>query len=193
MTKTLQNLAAAFIGESQARNRYTYYASTAKKEGYEQISAIFLETADQEKEHAKQLLKLIKELEAKLSDKQPIIVEAEVPTVLDGTLKNLQAAAAGEKHEYSRMYPDFAKIADEEGLVDIAAQLRAIARAEEHHEERYNKLIEEVSAGTVFNKPAARAWVCRNCGYEHDGEEAPTVCPACKHQRGYFMVKSENY
>lgn len=193
MQKTLKNLAAAFIGESQARNRYSFYASTAKKEGYEQISAIFLETAEQEKEHAKQLFKLINELEARGGERQALKVEAEIPTVFDGTLKNLEAAAQGEKYEFSQMYPEFAKIAEEEGLDDIATRLRSIARAEEHHEERYNKLIEEMISGTVFKKQAMRSWVCRNCGYEHEGDEAPTTCPACSHPRGYFQVKSENY
>lgn len=193
MQQTMQNLAAAFIGESQARNRYTYYASIAKKEGYEQISAIFLETADQEKEHAKWLLKLINELQIRTSQKPELKIEAEVPTVLASTLENLQAAVKGENHEYTQMYPDFANIADSEGLPEIATRLRSIARAEEHHEERYKKLIAEIEAGTVFKKTEKTSWVCRNCGFEHEGESTPLLCPACSHPRAYFQVKSENY
>ena len=193
MQQTLKNLAAAFIGESQARNRYTYYASAAKKEGYEQISAIFLETADQEKEHAKQLLLLINELQAKAGEKAEIRIEAEVPTVLGTTMENLEAAAAGENYEHIRMYPDFALMADGEGLAEIATRLRAIARAEEHHEERYRKLIKELGEGQIFRKSEDVSWVCRNCGYEHRGKEAPSVCPACTHPQAYFQVKKENY
>lgn len=193
MQKTIKNLAAAFIGESQARNRYTIYSKIAKKEGYEQISAIFLETAEQEREHAKWLLRLINELKEKGADASDLKVEAEVPSVVGTTLENLQAAASGENHEYSEMYPSFAKIAREEDLEAIANRLMFIAHAERHHEERYKKLIANLEKGKVFQKDQETAWVCRQCGYEHNGVSAPVECPACGHPQAYYQVKEEMF
>jgi len=192
MEQTIKNLAAAFIGESQARNRYTFYAKVAKKEGYEQMSAIFLETAEQEREHASQLMKMINQLKEKGASSD-LKVEAEVPSVLGTTLDNLKAAAAGENHEYTDMYPGFAKIADEEGLPEIAARLRSIADAEKHHEERYLKFIANIEAGTVFKRSEQSEWFCRNCGYPHIGPEAPNECPSCGHEQAYFQLKCECY
>lgn len=193
--KTLKNLAAAFVGESQARNRYTIYAKIAKDEGFEQISAIFLETADQEREHAKWLLRMINDIEEKEGMKQEeIVVEAGVPTVTGDTATNLKAAIAGENHEFSKMYPDFAGDATEDGLPEVASRLRFIAKAEAHHEERYKKLLKEVEAGSVFKKTKEVNWVCRNCGYEHkDCMEAPRTCPACSYPQSFFQVKNEIY
>jgi len=193
MQNTLKNLAAAFIGESQARNRYTIYAKIAKKEGYEQMSEIFLETADQEREHAKWLMRMINELEEKLGIKQEIKVNAEVPTDIGTTTENLKAAAAGEYYEYSQMYPTFATEAEAEGLVEVAKRLKAIARAEQHHEERYKKLLSALESRTVFKRVSEIDWVCRKCGYEHGGAEAPNTCPACGHPQSYYQVKCENY
>lgn len=190
MTKTLENLTKAFIGESQARNRYTFYAKVAKKEGFEQIAGIFLETAEQEKEHAKRLFEHIQELKEGLGE---IKVEAVAPTIYDNTTQNLKASIAGEHYEYSEMYPDFARTAEEEGLDKIAIRLKSIAKAEEHHEERYIKLLTQVEAGTVFKKDEQTAWVCRECGYVHVGNEPPAECPSCNHSQGYFQLKCERY
>ncbi|MBD3387732.1 MAG: rubrerythrin family protein [Candidatus Altiarchaeales archaeon] len=190
MEKTLENLTKAFIGESMARNRYTFYAKTAKKEGYEQISAVFLETAEQEREHAKWLFRLINDLK---KDDEPIVVEAEAPTVLGTTTDNLKAAISGENYEYTSMYPEFAKVAEEEGLAEIADRLKAIARAESHHEERYKKLLEEVEGGSVHKKKDKVEWMCRKCGYVHEGTEPPEKCPSCGHPPAYFQVKCETY
>lgn len=190
MEKTIKNLGAAFIGESQARNRYHYYAKAAKKEGYEQLAGIFMETADQEKEHASQLMKMIKGLK----QNEPIKIEGtEVPTVLGTSEENLKAAIAGENHEHTSMYPDFAKTAQEEGLAEIAAQLTAIANAEKHHEERYQKLLEQLEAGTIFKKEEEVSWICRECGYEHSGIEPPEECPSCKHPQAYYQLKNEEF
>jgi len=192
--KTLECLVKAFIGESQARNRYTFYASIARKEGFEQISEIFLVTADNEAEHAETLFKLINELKKRSGeDFGEVTVEAVAPTVLGSTAENLKAAIAGENYEHSKMYPEFAKIAEEEGFPDIAARLRAIAQAEKHHEERYRKLLKEVEAGTVFKKDKEVWWVCRKCGYVHYGREPPEKCPSCGHSRSFFQVKCEEY
>ncbi len=194
MDKTIKNLVKAFIGESQARNRYTFYSKIAKQEGYEQIAEIFLITAENEKEHANNLFKLINELKKKSSEKlDEIIVEASTPTILGSTAENLRAAIAGENYEHTQMYPEFAKVAEEEGYKEIAERLRAIAKAEEHHEERYQKLLKEVEAGTVFKKEKEVWWVCRECGYIHFGKEPPEKCPSCDHPRSYFQVKCEEY
>ena len=193
MQNTINNLAKAFIGESMARNRYTIYAKIAKKEGYEQISAVLLETAEQEREHAKWLMRLINGLEEKNGKKAEIKVEAEVPTVIGTTAENLRAAIAGENHEYTKMYPDFADEANKENLPEIAGRLRSIARAEAHHEERYKKLLAEFESGTLFQKDEETVWVCRQCGYEHRGKSAPAACPACGHPQGYYQVKAEVY
>ncbi|MBM4241144.1 MAG: rubrerythrin family protein [Euryarchaeota archaeon] len=194
MNKTIENLTKAFIGESQARNRYTFYSKIAKKEGYEQIAEIFLITADNEREHAKWLFRLINELKAK-SDQEfdPIIVEAEAPTTLGTTTENLKAAIAGEHYENTEMYPEFANVADQEGLSEIATRLRAISQAEEHHEDRYKKLLRKVEAGTVFRKEKEVEWVCRKCGYVHVGKQPPEKCPACDHPEKYYEIKIEQY
>ncbi len=193
MEKTIQNLTKAFIGESQARNRYTFYAKVAKKEGYEQIAAIFLETANHEKEHAKRLFEHIQELKEKLGDNETINVEAAAPTVYGTTAENLQAAIDGEHYENVEMYPEFAKTAEEEGLSEIAERLKAIAVAEKHHEERYRKLLEQVKAGTIFKKEKEVQWTCRECGYVHTGTEPPEKCPSCSHEKSFYQIKCEEY
>ncbi len=183
-TKTEQNLLTAFAGESQARNRYTYFASQAKKEGYVQIAAIFEETANQEKEHAKRLFKFLEGGEVK--------IEAAFPAgVIGNTLENLKAAAMGENYEHTQMYPEFAKIAEEEGFPEIAAVFRSIAVAEKYHEKRYKDLAANIEAGKVFKRDKPIKWRCRNCGYVHEGEEAPEVCPACAHPRAHFELYVE--
>jgi rubrerythrin len=194
MKKTIENLTQAFIGESQARNRYTIYSKIAKKEGYEQISAIFLETANQELEHAKQLFKLIQELK-KESDENldEIMVKAGAPTVMGTTIENLKASAGGENYEYTDMYPSFAKTAKEEDYPQIAVRLNSIGKAEAHHEERYLKLIKEVEGENIFKKEDEKIWVCRNCGYTHNSKAAPEKCPACDHPQAYFQIKCENF
>jgi len=194
MRNTIENLVKAFIGESQARNRYTFYAGVAKKEGFEQIAEIFLITADNEKEHAETLFELINELKKKSGESlSEIKVEVSAPTILGTTVENLKAAIAGENYEYTKMYPEFANVAEKEGLLKIAARLRAIAKAEEHHEERFKKLLKEVEAGTVFKKEKEVWWVCRKCGYVHFGKEPPEKCPSCGHSKNYFQVKCEEY
>lgn len=190
MQKTLVNLTKAFIGESQARNRYTFYASQAKKEGYLQISEIFIETATQEKEHASKLFAAIQELKC---DNKEIIVEAVAPTAIGNTEENLRVAADGENYEYSEMYPEFAKIAEEENLLEIAARFRSIAIAEKHHEERYLKLLKEVKDGTIFKKSEEKIWVCMECGYEHKGTTPPNLCPSCSHPKEFYKIKCEQY
>ena len=172
-SKTEQNLMTAFAGESQARNKYTYFASVAKKEGYEQISEIFNKTADNEKEHAKMWFKLLGEL--------------------GDTAKNLAAAAEGENYEWTDMYATFAKEAEEEGCVEIAAKFRAVAAIEKTHEERYRKLLANVEMQQVFEKAEQTMWECRNCGHLVMGKKAPELCPVCAHPKSYFEVRKENY
>ena len=181
-TQTAKNLMAAFAGESQARNRYTYWASQAKKEGYVQVQMIFEETANQEKEHAKRLMKL---MNADLKG-ETLNVNGDFPVMLGDTMENLKAAAGGEHEEWENMYPSFAKVADEEGFPEIAAILRAIAMAEKMHEERYLKLAKQIEDGTVFKKDHKVLWKCNNCGFVVESLEAPTVCPACNHPQAYF-------
>ncbi len=194
MKNTIENLVKAFIGESQARNRYTFYAKIAKNEGFEQIAEIFLVTAENEKEHASNLFKLINELKKKSNEKlDEIEVEAGAPTILGNTAENLKAAIAGENYENTKMYPNFAEVAKKEGFPEIAERLRAIAKAEGHHEERYKKLLKEVKAGTFFKKEKDVWWVCRECGYVHFGKEPPEKCPSCDHLRSYFQLKCEEY
>ncbi len=193
MQKTLENLTKAYIGESQARNRYSFYAKVAKKEGYEQIAGVFMETAEQEKEHAKRLFEHIQELKVNSDNKDEIVVEAAAPITYGDTKENLIAAIKGENYENIEMYPEFAKVAEEEGLAKIAARLRAIAVAEEHHEERYQKLLDQLKAGTVFKKGKEVMWVCRECGYVHFGTDAPEICPSCDHPEAYYQVKCEEY
>ena len=185
MKKTLENLTKAFIGESQARNRYSFYAKIAKKEGYEQIAGIFLITAENEKIHAKRLFEHIQELK----QGEEIIVEAPAPLTYGNTAENLKAAIAGENHEHTFMYPEFAKIAEEEGLDKVAARLRAIAKAEEHHEERFKKFLDQINNNSVFKKDKEVWWMCRECGYIHFGTEAPQICPSCDHPQSYYQLK----
>ena len=194
MKDTAENLTKAFIGESQARNRYTFYARIAKKEGFEQIAEIFLVTADNEREHAKWLFRLINGLKKKSDGKSDWVrVEATAPTTLGNTAENLKAAIAGENYEYTQMYPGFADVAEKEGFPEIARRLRAIARAEQHHEERYKKLLKEIEGNTIFKKEKRVYWVCRKCGYVHEGEEPPEECPSCSHPKNYFELKCEEY
>jgi rubrerythrin len=195
MKETLKCLVKAFIGESQARNRYTYYAKVAQKEGYEQIGEIFLVTADQEKIHAKRLFELIQELKKELpaNEQGEIHVEASAPTGYETTFENLEFAAEGEHYEYSTMYPEFAKIATKEGYPKIAARFMAIAKAEEHHEERYKKLHEQLKNGTSFKKSEKVWWVCRECGYAFFGTNPPEKCPACDHPQAFYQRKCEEY
>lgn len=194
MKNSIENLAKAFIGESQARNRYTFYAKIAKKEGFEQIAEVFLLTAENEEEHAKWLFRLINDLKKKSSeDIDEIEVEAVVPTILGSTAENLKAAIAGENYEHTEMYPEFADIAEKEGFPEIAARLRAIAVAEKHHEWRFEKLLKEVEGNTVFKKDGKVYWVCRKCGYIHEGEKPPEKCPSCSHPKNYFELRCEEY
>ncbi|MBA1336306.1 MAG: Rubrerythrin [Firmicutes bacterium] len=188
-TKTAENLMKAFAGESQARNRYTYYASTAKKEGYVQISNIFMETAENEKEHAKRFFKFLNEsLKGEMVE-----INASYPVSLGDTKSNLLAAANGENEEWSDLYPEFAKVADEEGFPEVAIVFRKIAEVEKHHEERYRKLLSNLENDSVFKKAVVTKWKCNNCGYIHEGESAPETCPACAHPQGYFEVLVEAY
>lgn len=188
--ETLKNLGKAFIGESQARNRYTFYAKTAKKEGLPQISALFLLTAENEAQHAKWLMRMINELSQKSGE--PFEVNAaEVPTVFADTASNLAAAIEGEHHEQTQMYPTFAKVAREEGLEEIADRLEAIAKAERHHEERYAKLLENLKNNTLFKKESEVEWVCLECGYVHKGTQPPEECPSCSHPKQHFIVNCE--
>lgn len=190
MKKTIKNLAYAFIGESQARNRYTRYAKIAKKEGYEAIAANFDLTADQEAEHAKWLMRMINQLKEENDQEEEIVVEsAEVPTVLGGTKENLQAAIKGENHEYTQMYPEFAQVAEEEGYLEIAQRLRAIAQAEKNHEDRYQKFLEDIKEERVFVQEEEVIWQCRKCGYMHKGNKAIAECPSCGHPQAYFEIK----
>ncbi|KIX13768.1 rubrerythrin [Dethiosulfatarculus sandiegensis] len=185
-TQTEKNILTAFAGESQARNRYTYFASQAKKDGYKQIEAIFLETANQEKEHAKRLFKFLEGGEVE--------IQASFPAgVIGTTLDNLAEAAGGENYEHTVMYPSFAKVALEEGFPEIAACMESIAVAERYHEERYNAFIENIKADKVFKREETVTWRCRNCGYNHVGVGAPEVCPACAHPKAHFELKDGNW
>jgi rubrerythrin len=185
-TKTEKNVLAAFAGESQARNRYTYFASVAKKEGYEQISAIFTDTAENEKEHAKMFFGLLEGGDVEIMAAYPA-------GVIGDTAANLEASANGERMEWTAIYKDFAKIAKEEGLDQVATVFKEIAEVEEGHEARYRKLLANVKAGKVFTKDILAKWRCRNCGYIHEGKSAPKLCPACKHPQAYYEVQAENY
>ncbi len=185
-TQTEKNILTAFAGESQARNRYTYFASQAKKDGFVQISAIFEETANQEKEHAKRLFKLLEGGEAQVTASFPA-------GVIGTTLENLNEAAAGENYEHTTMYPEFAQKAEEEGFNDIADVFMAIAVAERQHEKRYKDLAANIETDRVFKRETKVTWRCRNCGYLHDGEEAVDECPACAHPRAHFELLGENY
>ncbi len=185
-SQTEKNLLTAFAGESQARNRYTFFASQAKKEGYEQISAIFLETAENEKEHAKVFFKF-------LTGGDVGIAAAYPAGRIGTTAENLKAAADGEKMEWGKIYPSFAKVAAKEGFKEIARIFREIGDVEAHHEKRYRLLLAVVKARKVFRKSKAVAWKCRNCGYVHTGKEAPKVCPACSHPQAYYEILNDKY
>jgi rubrerythrin len=185
-TQTEKNLLTAFAGESQARNRYTYFASAAKKEGYVQISEIFTETANQEKEHAKRFFKFLEGGELEITGAFPA-------GVIGSTLENLKAAAAGEEYEWTKMYPDFAATARKEGFADIAMVFEMIAVAEKQHGKRYAELAANVEKGTVFKKEGSVKWRCRNCGYVHEGDSAIEMCPACAHPQAHFELLAENW
>ena len=191
-TKTAENLLKAFAGESQARNRYTYYASVADKEGYKQIKNIFIETADNEKEHAKRFYKF---LLAGFKEELPTTIEinADYPVAQGSTLDNLKASASGENEEWSDLYPAFAEVAEKEGFKEIAIAFKMIAAAEKRHETRFNKLAANIENNTVFKKEEKTLWKCANCGYVHEGTSAPDMCPACIHPQSYFEVFVENY
>jgi rubrerythrin len=193
MEKTIQNLAKAFAGESMARNRYTYYASVAKKEGYEQISEIFKITAENEKQHAKWFLRMLNSLKQKKGEECITKIECDVETPLGTTKENLKSAINGENHEHSDLYPEFARIAKEEGLDEIAERIKAIAIAEKHHEERYKQLLKQIQENTTFKKSQKVWWVCRECGYVEYLETAPESCPSCSHPQAFFEVKTEEY
>ncbi len=185
-TQTEKNLLASFAGESQARMRYTYFASQARKDGYEQIADIFEETANQEKEHAKRFFKFL--------EGGALEITATFPAgVIGTTLENLKAAAAGEHHEWSSMYPGFAKVAREEGFEAIAKVWEAVSGAEKQHDKRYSELAANIEAGKVFKRGEKTVWRCRNCGYLHEGTEAPAACPACAHPQAYFELLGENW
>ena len=185
-SKTETNLLTAFAGESQARNRYTFFASAAKNEGLQQISTIFEETANQEKEHAKRLFKFLEGGEVEVTASFPA-------GVIGPTLDNLKGSAAGEHYEHTEMYPGFAKVAREEGFKQVAAVFEAIAVAEKQHEKRFNDLAANIEAGTVFKREKKVVWRCRNCGYLHEGTEAPEVCAACAHAQAHFELLGENW
>ena len=185
-THTEKNLLASFAGESQARNRYTYFASVARKAGYEQIAEIFLETAENEKEHAKRFFKLLEGGEVEITASYPA-------GVIGDTAANLKAAAAGENLEWTKLYKEAEKMAEKEGFPEIAKQFKEIAEVEAHHEKRYRKLVANIINGKVFKKDIVVKWKCRNCGYLHEGKDAPDKCPACDHPQAYYEVLAENY
>lgn len=185
-TKTEQNLLKSFAGESQARNRYTFFASVAKKEGYEQIAGVFMETAEQEKEHAKRFFKFLEGGMVEITSTYPA-------GIIGTTEQNLEAAAAGENEEWVELYPEFADVADAEGFPAIAKVFREIAKVEAEHEKRYRTLLARVKEGSVFKREEEIVWQCRNCGYVHVGKEAPQACPACAHPQAYFEPMKSNY
>jgi rubrerythrin len=185
-SQTEKNLLAAFAGESQARNRYTYFASVAKKAGYEQIAAIFLETAENEKEHAKRFFRFLEGGDVE-------IVAAYPAGIIADTAGNLEAAAHGEQMEWTTIYKDFGKIAEEEGFKEVALQFRMISEVEKGHEARYRKLLANIKGSQVFKKDKVVRWRCRNCGYIHEGKEAPAKCPACEHPQAYYEIDAQNY
>jgi rubrerythrin len=185
-TKTEQNLLKSFAGESQARNRYEFFAKQAKKEGFEQISAIFMDTANQEQQHAKTFFRFLEGGEVEITATYPA---GKIGT----TSENLKDAAIGENEEWTELYPEFAKVAKEEGLNEIANAFTQIAKVEKTHEDRYLKLLKNIEDGKVFKKDKKVAWKCRKCGFEHEGENAPQKCPACSHPQGYFEIKADNY
>ena len=188
-SKTAENLMKAFAGESQARTRYTYYSSIAKKEGFVQISNIFAETAENEKEHAKRFYKFL----LACLNEEMVSINAAYPVAMGDTKLNLLAAAAGENEEWSELYPQFADVADTEGFPEVAAVFRKISEVEKRHEARYRKLAANIDAGVVFKRPETHEWKCNNCGYIHTGPNAPDMCPACAHPKDHFEIFVENY
>ncbi len=184
-SQTEKNLLTAFAGESQARNRYLFYAKQAKKDGYEQISGVFAETADQEGSHAKLLFRHLEGGEAQVTATFPA-------GIIGSTLENLQQAASGEAYEHEEMYPDFAALAEQEGFRQVAGLFKLLANAEQHHEQRFRKLAERVANGTLFKRETPATWVCRKCGYIHEGTEPPKICPLCQHPKAYFEIEAEN-
>ena len=193
MKETVESCAKAFIGESQARNRYTFYSKVAKKAGYEQIAEVFRITADNEKEHAEWLFKLMVKLKGKDASFDDIEVTADAPTICGDTITNLKAAIAGENFEHTEMYPGFADIARREGFPEIADRLLSIAKAEEHHEERFLKILKQLEAGTLFKKDKEVWWVCRECGYKDFATEPPGTCPSCDHPQAYYQLMCEEF
>jgi rubrerythrin len=191
--KTIENLGKAFIGESMARNRYTMYSGIARKEGYLQISEIFLATSLNEVEHAEWNMRMLNAVADRTGSKADSAVESEVPHVVGNTAENLAAAMAGEHYETTKMYPDFAAVAQKEGFPDVAARLRAIGTVEAHHEARYKTLLELVKTGTYFKRQEKVKWVCMKCGYVHEGVTPPVKCPSCDHDKSYYMLLWENY
>jgi rubrerythrin len=191
--KTVENLGKAFIGECMARNRYTMYAGIARKEGYQKIAEIFITTADNELEHAEWNMRMLNSILDKDAEKYDPQVEWEVPHVMKTSAENLASAIAGEHYETTTMYPGFADVAQKEGFRDIADRLRAIAKAEAHHEERYMKFLEHVKAGTMFKRDEKVKWTCLKCGYVHEGLTPPVKCPACDHDKSYYMLLNEQY
>lgn len=190
-TETFKNLSNAFAGESQARNRYTFFAGVAKKEGYQHIQAVFEETAANEKEHAQVFYKLL--VAHNQEETQIIHVDADYPLVYKDTLTNLRSAAAGEREEWSELYSKFGDIAEKEGFPDVAKGFRTIAEVEKHHMTRFEHYADGIENGTLFKKDASTIWKCTNCGYIHEGPEAPGTCPACSHPQGYFEELPEKY
>jgi rubrerythrin len=184
--QTLKNLCDAFAGESQARNRYTTYGKIAVKEGYQAVAANFALTAEQEAEHAKWLMRMIQEIK---ESEEPVMIETGVATVLGSTTENLKAAIGGEHHEHQNMYPEYAKVAEEEGYTAIAKRLLSIAKAEENHEDRFKKHLVALEHGTMFKAEEAVVWQCRKCGFMHVGTEAPEECESCGHPQAYFEIK----
>ena len=196
MEQTLKNLTKAFIGESQARNRYTFYAKIAKKEGYEQIAGVFLETADQEKEHGSWFYKMLQQFKKEKNfDEMKVIPDAEFPTTLATTIENLKSAIAGENMEWQTLYPDIAETAEKEGYPDISKRVKAIIKAEKHHSERYGKLLKLVGDDAFFKRGKKVVWVCMECGYEVEMDELPKdfKCPSCDHPRAYYRKKCEEF
>lgn len=185
-TETEKNLLKAFAGESQARSRYTYFAKKAKKEGYEQIAAMFLETAEQEMQHAKRFFSFLEGGDVEITAAYPAGTVA-------STAENLKAAACGENEEYTELYPEFARIAEEEGFKKVASAFKLIAKVEQVHEEKYLKLLKNLEDGVVFEREDKERWACRKCGYVHEGKKAPNNCPACEHPQAYFEIMGENY
>ncbi len=194
MKETIKNLAAAYVGESQARNRYTYYAKVARLEGYRKISEIFIATAEQERTHAKRLFEHLNNLTKKEGLEEDLLLDkALVPHIYDNTKANLQAAIEGEKYENSEMYPEFAQKADAEGYPEIANRMRAIAKAEKHHQERFQKLLDLVGHGNYFERSEEKTWACLECGYIQIGKNAPSKCPSCDHSQAHYEVQCEEF